>query len=214
LHSTEHTFVERKTTGDQKDWVKTVVAFANTLEPTQEAVLFIGVKDGGEIEDKPSNLDKLQMTLSEKTTSIYPPVYYTTKIIKNGDRECLAVIVPGSSTKPHFAGPLFLRDLSQTVVASSEKYESLLAARTSKAHELQKWVGCEITIIEFQRSPGISYQVNETSKVGRVLACNQFYLTVLLNNHNWSCPLASLEISYDDAHARLKIERTLVQSGH
>jgi hypothetical protein len=30
-HSTEHTFVERKTVGDTKDSVKTAVAFANTL---------------------------------------------------------------------------------------------------------------------------------------------------------------------------------------
>lgn len=58
LHSTEHTFAERKTQGDHKDWVKTVVAFANTFEPPIEGVLFIGATDEGNIESKPANLDQ------------------------------------------------------------------------------------------------------------------------------------------------------------
>ncbi len=120
LHSTEHTFVERKTVGDSRDWVKTVVAFANSLETNQEGVLFIGATDKGEIESNPANLDKLQKTLSEKLQSVYPPVYYTTKIVAADGRECLAVIVPGSSSKPHYSGPLYLRDGSQTVIATGD----------------------------------------------------------------------------------------------
>ena len=78
LHSTENSFVERETAGDQKDWVKTIVAFANSLNDNQEGVLFIGATNSGEIERSPSNLDKLQMTLSEKMQSAYPAIYYTT----------------------------------------------------------------------------------------------------------------------------------------
>lgn len=141
LHSTEHSFVERKTVGDSRDWVKTVVAFANTLSNEQEGVLFIGATDAGEIESQPSNPDKLQRTFSEKMQNASPAVYYTTRTVQENGKECLAVIVPGSPSRPHFAGPPYVRDGSQSVVASSRQYETLRAARIGKVYELQKWVG-------------------------------------------------------------------------
>ena len=47
LTNFEDHFVERKTSGDQADWVKTVVAFANSTPIGYPAVLFIGVKTTG-----------------------------------------------------------------------------------------------------------------------------------------------------------------------
>jgi predicted HTH transcriptional regulator len=44
LRSFEDAFVERKTSADSKDWLKTIVAFANTAPVGYPAVLFIGVK--------------------------------------------------------------------------------------------------------------------------------------------------------------------------
>lgn len=79
------------------------------------------------------------MTLADKGQSIYPNVYYTTRTIHENEKECLAVIVPESPSRPHFAGPLFIRDGFRTVVANTERHESLLAARTGKTFELQRW---------------------------------------------------------------------------
>lgn len=210
LHSTEHTFAERKTVGDSKDWIKTVVAFANTLDPSQEGVLFIGATDKGEIEANSSNFDKLQKTLSEKMQSVYPSVYHVTKIVKEGDRECLAIIVPGSPSKPHFAGPLYLRDGSQSIIATAEQYESLLAAHTSKSRELQRWISRDIALIEFQRRAGMPYVIDKLQRIARVVGCNQFYVTILTEGKMFSYPLASFEIAYDHNHNCLQIERTLV----
>jgi len=215
LHSTEHTYAERKTIGDdKKDWIKTVVAFANTLDPSQEGILFIGVTDEGEIQANNPNLDKLQITFSQQMRNVYPSVYHTTKIVKEGDRECLAVIVPGSPSKPHFAGPLYLRDGSQTLVATAEQYESLLAARTTKSRELQQWISRDITLVEFQRYAGIHYLVGKQTKQATVIACNQFYVTVSIEGRLDSYPLASFEIAYDHSHSRLQIERTLAETRH
>jgi predicted HTH transcriptional regulator len=50
LKNCEDAFVERKTAADNKDWLKTVVAFANSTPIGYPAVLFIGVKDEGTIE--------------------------------------------------------------------------------------------------------------------------------------------------------------------
>ena len=73
LQSFEDAFVERKTCGDSKDWLKTVVAFANSTPVDYPAVLFVGVKDDGTPEEKPVDLDSLQRTLSKQLTNAYPP---------------------------------------------------------------------------------------------------------------------------------------------
>jgi predicted HTH transcriptional regulator len=202
LHSTENSFVERKTVGDQKDWIKTVVAFANTLANDQEGVLFIGATDKGQIEETTSGLDNLQKTLSEKLKSVYPNVYYTTRTVLESGRECLAVIVPGSPLKPHFAGQLFLRDGSKTVVAAAEKYETLLAARLGKTFEIQKWQGKTITLRILSRQNGMAYMVNQYTHVAQVVNVNQFYATVSFNNQSRSYPLSRVEISYDNQAGR------------
>jgi hypothetical protein len=212
LHSTEHSFAERKTIGDHKDWVKTIVAFANSLDSSQEGVLFIGATNAGQIEEKSTNLDRLQRTLSEKTSDIYPSVFYQTKIVKESGWECLAVIVQGSPAKPHFAGPLYLRDLSNTKVATTEQYESLLATRISRANELLKWKGRDITLVEIHRYAGMAYQVERASRGGLLVDCNQFYVTLQVGGRETSYPLASFEIAYDHESDRLQIERTVPET--
>ncbi len=206
LHSTEHSFVERKTIGDMNDCVKTVVAFANTLSNDQEGVLFVGATDAGEIGSHSSSLDSLQKTLSKKMQSIYPAIYYTTKTVEENGKECLALIVPGSPSRPHFAGPLFVRDGSRTVVATSERYESLLAARTGKTYELQRWEGKQITLRIFSRQSGMAYVINQNTQEARVIVANQFYATVFYNNRKHSYPLNRIEISYDDVADRLELQ--------
>jgi predicted HTH transcriptional regulator len=59
LRNFEDTFVARKTVGDSKDWLKTIVAFANSTPAGYPSVLFIGAKDDGTIE-------------AGRTTSILP----------------------------------------------------------------------------------------------------------------------------------------------
>jgi predicted HTH transcriptional regulator len=184
LHSEETTFVERKTVGDTRDFAKTIVAFANSLLHDQEGVLFIGATNAREIEAHHSSLDDMQRKLSEKAKSIYPPVYLTTKTIQEDGRECLAVIVPGSPSRPHFAGELFVRDLSKTVVASADKYESMLASRMAKVYELQKWTGKNVTVRTLTRQSGMAYSVNQTIFHATLVSANQFYVTVNFGNNS------------------------------
>ena len=51
LRNFEDNFVERKTARDTKDWLKTVVAFANSTPLGSAAAMFIGVRQDGSIED-------------------------------------------------------------------------------------------------------------------------------------------------------------------
>jgi predicted HTH transcriptional regulator len=206
LHSTEHSFVERKTVNDTQDVVKTVVAFANTLPHGEEGVLFVGATDGGEIEPHESDLDKLQKKLDGKLKDIYPTLNWTTKTVQENGKECLAFIILGSASRPHFAGQLFVRDGSKTVAASAERYESILAARTSKTHELQQWVDKPVTVRTLTRQSGMAYMVNEQKQSGQLVAANQFYLTLNMGNRIISHALKRVEISYDHAAKRLELE--------
>jgi predicted HTH transcriptional regulator len=68
LTNTEDNFVERKRFSDDREWLRTVVAFANSCPIGYPGVLFIGVYDNGTVEQpgKPINLDSLQKTLTER----------------------------------------------------------------------------------------------------------------------------------------------------
>ena len=102
LRNFEDNFVERKTSGDSKDWLKTVVAFANSTPVGYPAVLFIGVKDDGTPGDRTADLDSLQQTFSKKLSDAYPHIYCFPRVVNADGKELLAVIVPGSADTRDF----------------------------------------------------------------------------------------------------------------
>jgi predicted HTH transcriptional regulator len=208
LHATEDSFTERKTSGDHKDWVKIIVSFANALRDDQEGVLFIGATNEGRVQTDSTNLDSLQKSLSDKLKRVYPPVYCTKQIVSDEGRECLAVIVPGSSQRPHFAGPAFIRDGSKSVEATSEQYEALLASRTGKAYAIQKLGEMPLTVSIFQRQAGIAYVNNKVISEATISTVNQFYVTLNFGNRKQSYPLSRVEISFDDGMRRPQLEIT------
>lgn len=208
LDSSETTFVERKSASDTQDILKTVVAFANTLRPDQEGVLFLGVTDKGIIQGHNSTeLDSLQKKFVDKTQNIYPErPYYTTHTVHKDDKSCLAIVISGGSHKPYFAGPPYLRIASTTKAASQEQFEQLLATRSDKAYFLQQWLDRAITIRTFSRIEGIAYRMDKHESEATLLACNGFYVTVFLNNGRWSYPLNRVDIAFDHRKDRLEIE--------
>jgi Putative DNA-binding domain len=221
LHSTEHSFVERKTVADQRDWVKTMVGFANTLDTVATGVLFIGATDNGQIQTTDTNLDKLQKTFSDKAAMIYPAMPYTTQIVTEDGRECLAILVNGSHFRPHFAGPPYLRDGSQTIVPSGGvQFDRLISARESKAFEIQRWIGKQVTLRLFSRKDQDARQMGEGPEKKStvvVVDCNQFYVTLKFQPQDykgiaWSPPLGKIEIAFDHVGDRLELQTTLRNS--
>jgi predicted HTH transcriptional regulator len=200
LISFEDAFVERKTANDSKDWLKTIVAFANSTPVGDPAILFIGVRNNGDIEEG-TNLDSLQRTLSEKMAVAYPPIYYLPKILQHDGKQFLAVIVPGSENRPHFAGQSYVRVGSETKKASESQYEELLAQRQSKAFEILKWKNQEITMERTYEGRTTKY-----GSVAKVAGCNAFYVTLRQGNDSVSFALTKVEISHDDKERRLKLQ--------
>ena len=145
LTNFEDNFVERKTVGEiKRDALRTVVAFANSTPIGFPAILFIGVRDDGTIEGT-SNLDSAQKSLAELLANAYPPIYYLTKILQQNGKQFLALLIPGSEARPHFAGQSYIRKGSQTFTASDEQFNELIASRSDKAREILKWKGKAIT---------------------------------------------------------------------
>ena len=193
-----------------------MVAFANTLDTTETGVLFIGATDKGEIEETGSNLDSLQRKFSDKVALIYPALTYTTRAVTEANRQCLAILVNGSSRRPHFAAPPYLRDGSQTVVPSAEQFDRLISAWESKAFEIQRWIGKTITLRLFSRKDQDARLINEAAEKRTsviVVSCNQFYVSLQFQvsdykGMKWSPPLARIEIAYDHSADRLELQTT------
>ena len=140
LRTFEDSFVERKSSSDKGGWLRTVVAFANSAPVGAPAVLFIGVADDGTIQSD-INLETVQQKFSSVISKAYPPIATFPKVLEQGGKQFLAVIVPGSPERPHFAGRAYIRDGSQTKKASEPQFAELIAQRNSKARELLKWKG-------------------------------------------------------------------------
>jgi predicted HTH transcriptional regulator len=194
--NTEDNFVERKRFSDDREWARTAVAFANSCPVGFPGILFIGVYDGGTVERPkiPVNLDRLQKTLGERLADVWPPLYYVSKILRRDGFEFLAVLVPGSLDRPHFAGHSYVRLGSETKKASEEQFARLIFQRTSKAREIEKMIGKSITWEMFGGRQG--------NAQATLLDCNQFFITVDGGTYKRCFPLDWITISFDPANNR------------
>ena len=166
--------------------------------------MFIGVRDDGTPEDT-VNLETLQQTFGKKLKGAYPPIYYTTKILEKNQRQFLAVIIPGSPERPHFAGKSYIRKGSQTFEASEQQFAELIASRNSKTYEILKWKDKTVSV----RILG-PLQSSSNIRGLPVVDCNQFYVVLGsgVNVHE-SHPLSRIEIAWDDEHKRLRLDITI-----
>lgn len=134
------------------------------------------------------------------------------KVVQRDSKQLLAVIIPGSENRPHFAAQSYIRDGPQTKQASEEQFERLITERNSKSREILKCLGKEIT---FRLPPGHNLAVGPHFYGGggrfacRVLACNQFYVSVEFSREEYlvskAYPLTFVEIGFDYAEKRLEL---------
>jgi len=212
LRDHEDSFVERKLEG--ADLKRTIVAFANSLPTGREAVIYVGVGDDGQIRGV-SNPDSLQKKLRRICVEeCYPSVQFTTEILRVENTAILAVVIPPSSDKPHFAGPAYIRRGSESISASRELFQDLITSRISKAAELLRYVNQAVTVFTQKQQlgrPEFAEMVAGTSlrAGGRSYDCivqrvNPFFVTLFEpgSGTHFSEPLANVEISYDDAKHR------------
>jgi len=133
MRQVEDGFTERKESAARHDVMKVLVGFANSVPPGRDAVLYIGVRDDGQVVGV-GDPDKVQRDVRQWADECYPPVTVQSEALTVADgRTVVAVVVPSSSARPHFAGQAYKRVGSSTVKASPELFEEMIAARHSKA---------------------------------------------------------------------------------
>ncbi len=144
----EDGLLERKTEGyDDEAFLKTMVAFANSVRPEHTAIILVGERDNGKIVGV-NDPDKFQMRLHKIAKQIYPAIVWRSQIYEKDGKHCVRVEIEYSGETPHFGGIAWVRKGSETVKASDEVFQNLINFRLGKVRELAKWLGKEITIIE------------------------------------------------------------------
>jgi predicted HTH transcriptional regulator len=203
----EDNFVERKSIGDNKRWIPALVAFANSAPIGFPCVLFIGVKDDGTLE-KDSNLESLQKTFNEKAAEVFPRIPYYSKILTRDGKQCLAIIVPGSSERPHYAGLPYMRIGAESRKADVEAVERMTAERDPKAYEILKWKGKSVSMAILNVDETARRMGRVASRETRVVRdCNQHWVTLEFSSgQSQSFVLGKVELSFDHEKNRLELQ--------
>lgn len=138
---------------------------------------------------------------------MYPRIPYVAKALSEDEAHYLLVIVHGSENRPHFAGPSYIREGSQSIAASEEQFRLLIAQRLSKVRELLNWRGKAVTVehVMPMTSGSVAGQLRRP-EMATLTGCNEFYVTVLANDKTFSYTLADIELSFDHIENRLKLE--------
>jgi len=208
LTAPEDTFLERKPgTVNTQDVRRTLVAFANSVPDGRQAVLFVGIGDKGQILGV-ENAEKRQREIRRiSQEECYPSINIEMRALSVRGVDVVAVMVSGSRERPHFAGPAYVRRGSESVAASREQYEDLIASRHDKARVIQNWGRNRvITVVEDRYRLGKGRVVGEwyARPECMLLECDAHTvrLQILGSGETHRVSLRQVEIGYDDAKNR------------
>lgn len=178
LADEEDALVERKSKAHRSDVCAAVCAFANSLRAPATGVLFLGVDPKGQPTGSAVNPDKLQIDISSWITHCYPLIGgVEIHALRPQGKDVVAVVVPESRDRPHFTGPAFIRDGSQTREASREQFQMLVEDRSDLVWALKPWIGKRVSITqEHYPTTGSGAWTKVTESFLR--GVNQFFVTI------------------------------------
>jgi len=205
LGDQEDNFVERKPANPNRDDIrKTVVAFANTVTEGRTGILFIGIRNDGSIEGVP-NPDKLQKTVREVCEKdCYPPIIFLSEVVNSPSGNVVAVVIPASSNRPHFAGPAYIRRGSESVTASAEVFDELVHSRNSKTAAITKLKGKIVSVLSLQHKLGKAKRISDSDyREGaecrvEMADAHTVRLRILASDQMVTEPLDHITLSYDE----------------
>jgi len=209
LNDKEDNFIERKPNGAKRDELRrTLVAFANSVPDGQTAVLYVGVLSDGLIQGV-GGIDSLQKTIRDICErDCYPPIKFASYSLTQHERDVLAVEVPHSVQRPHFAGPAFVRVGSESKAATQELYEELLTSHCSDAGQLLKVKNQLVTVWAIKKVLGNPRPV-PSETFSREYECQIVAVTPtsvslvdIASNNNYSEPIGNIELTKDESKHR------------
>jgi hypothetical protein len=203
----EDHLLERKTERQLKDIRRTAVAFANSVRPGHTAQILIGECDDGSVPGV-TDPDKMQRDIRVELEKIYPPIVWRQRPYEKNGKSCLTIEIEFSGDTPHFGDAAWIRRNNESVKASEQIFDKLIAVRNSVARELMLQIGKEITLswsTERHITMGIGF---EWSKQGfEVRKVTEFFASFknTRNGEERSVPLKWLELGWDDQDKRLQV---------
>jgi hypothetical protein len=206
LKNHEDNFTERKPDGVKPDEIrKTIVAFSNSVPEGRTGVLYIGLKDNGDIQGV-SNSDSLQKTIrSICEKDCYPSIQPRIEVLPIQGKSVIAVVVPESRTRPHFSGPAYVRIGSESIAASEKVFDELITSRLAKPYEILKWKGKVVTVITKTKIPigrlrGSLGDSFSTPQECEVKECTPHYVRLrnVANDQYWSASLENVRLATDE----------------
>jgi len=141
----EDALLERKLESDQKDFLKTFVAFANSVRPGHTAVVLIGERSDGSVQGV-TNPDEMQKKVRRECERIYPNIVWRSTVYEHEGKHCVRVEIEHSGETPHFGDAAWIRRGSETVKASEEIFQRLIELRFGMVRELSQWLGKEVIV--------------------------------------------------------------------
>jgi hypothetical protein len=207
----EDALLERKLEADQKDFLKTFVAFANSVRPGHAAVVLIGEKNDGSVQGV-SNPDEMQMKVRRECEKIYPDIVWrSTAYVKDG-KPCVRVEIEYSGDTPHFGGKAWIRRNSESIQASDEMFQRLIDLRSSAVRELAMWVGKEVFVagdegsVEWDERRHVGHpRFGGGTKKAHLIFVNGFWATFKIENQIKSEPIEKLLLSWHEEGKCLKV---------
>jgi hypothetical protein len=197
LTNTEDHLTERKSKPHRDQCTEAMVAFANSALPNKAGILYVGVDDKGEVlHDKAP--ESWQHHITAWGNGCFPelPVIPRT-LIKDG-KEFLAVVVPRSEVRPHFARPAFKRQGAKTIPASHQEIDEWIAYRNSKVRFILDWK--DKTVHVQQRKEGIGGSLFDESGEYTLLNCNPWFVTAQKHGGlQKTFPLSAIDLKMNDA---------------
>lgn len=158
LAQSEDPWTERKPaikpSDEGRDLRRTLVAFANSVREGEFAVLFVGAANDGR-HPGVADADELQRKIDGIARQrCFPPIEHKPVVFTAPGLESevtiVAVLIPASPHRPHFAGHAYVRRGSQTVESSAAMLNELIAGRTDPGRTLQTFRG---RVLIRERSP-------------------------------------------------------------
>src|SRR5262249_27678267 len=134
----------------------------------------------------------------------FPELPVIPRALSKDGKEFLAVVVPLSDARPHFARPEFRRQGAATIRASQQEIDEWIAYRSSKVRLVLDWKG---KIVRFSvQNPGSGgVMFGPVPGEYKVVDCNEHFVTLYKTDTNaiMTQPLAWITLKMDDANNRL-----------
>jgi hypothetical protein len=206
LTNTEDHLTERKSSPQRDQCTEAMVAFANSALPNKPGILYVGVNDKGQVLQEKAS-EKWQHDITAWANGCFPELPVIPRTLHNKDgKEFLAVVVPLSAARPHFARPAFRRQGAKTIPVSQQEIDEWIAYRNSKVRLILEWKG-QIVRFSLVNVGPMGMMFAPAAGEYRVIDCNEHFVTLhkLDTQATMTQPLTWITLKMDDANNRLML---------